>query len=156
MQCSGVRNFIYFQSIYYKVNRYLARYSPRATTTNQPTNRATNEPERSNHILGQKWPFSVQTIQFNTRAKRIGLKGLCAESTWANTQENSFWLPHSDHIHMYMWHPYPDQEWGIIGQATLLHSWHWVFFRIFLKGICLSRIEVIRVGATWFVWEMFW
>ena len=28
----------------YKVNRCLARYSPRATTTNQPTNRAPNKP----------------------------------------------------------------------------------------------------------------
>ena len=27
-----------------KVNRCLARYSPRATTTNQPTNRALNKP----------------------------------------------------------------------------------------------------------------
>ena len=32
---------VYF---YYKVNRCLARYSLRATTTNRPTNRATNEP----------------------------------------------------------------------------------------------------------------
>ena len=30
----------------YKVNRCLARYSPRATTTNQPTNRAPNEPAK--------------------------------------------------------------------------------------------------------------
>ena len=30
--------------IKYKVNRCLARYSPRATTTSQPTNRAPNEP----------------------------------------------------------------------------------------------------------------
>ena len=29
-----------------KVNRCLARYSPRATATNQPTNRAPNEPAR--------------------------------------------------------------------------------------------------------------
>ena len=28
----------------YKVNRCLARYSPRATTTNRPTNRALNKP----------------------------------------------------------------------------------------------------------------
>ena len=28
----------------YKVNRCLARYSPRATTTNRPTYRATNKP----------------------------------------------------------------------------------------------------------------
>ena len=31
----------------HKVNRCLARYSPRTTTTNQPTNRAPNEPARS-------------------------------------------------------------------------------------------------------------
>ena len=30
-----------------KVNRCLARYSPRTTTTNQPTNRAPNEPAMS-------------------------------------------------------------------------------------------------------------
>ena len=35
-----------------KVNRLLARYSPRATTTNQPTNTAPNEPAK----LGRKWP----------------------------------------------------------------------------------------------------
>ena len=29
---------------YYKVNSCLARYSPRATTTNRPTNRALNKP----------------------------------------------------------------------------------------------------------------
>ena len=29
---------------YNKVNRCLARYSPRATTTNRPTNRALNKP----------------------------------------------------------------------------------------------------------------
>ena len=35
----GVKSF-------YKVNRCIARYSPRATTANQPTNRAPNEPAR--------------------------------------------------------------------------------------------------------------
>ena len=37
--------------IQYKVNRCLARYSPRTTTTNQ----------QGKHILGQKWPFLKQT-----------------------------------------------------------------------------------------------
>ena len=32
------------QSQKHKVNRCLARYSPRATTTNRPTNRALNKP----------------------------------------------------------------------------------------------------------------
>ena len=46
-----------------KVNRCLARYSPRATTTNQPTNRAPNEPARPGPkwtkmpILGHIWSF---------------------------------------------------------------------------------------------------
>ena len=46
-----------------KVNRCLARYSPRATTTNQPINRAPNEPARPGPkwtkmpILGQIWSF---------------------------------------------------------------------------------------------------
>ena len=47
-------------SDYYKVDRCPARYSPRATTTNQPTNRAPNEPTRK-HILGQKWLFLGQS-----------------------------------------------------------------------------------------------
>ena len=47
----------------YKVNRCLARYSPRATTANWPTNRAPNEPVRPGPnrpimpILGQIWSF---------------------------------------------------------------------------------------------------
>ena len=48
---------------YYKVNRCLARYSPRATTTNRPTNRALNKPAWPGPnwpkmpILGQIWSF---------------------------------------------------------------------------------------------------
>ena len=38
--------FTHCLKILYKVNRCLARYSPRAKTTNQPTNRAPNEPTR--------------------------------------------------------------------------------------------------------------
>ena len=42
---------------YDKVNRCLARYSPRATTTNQPTNRAPNGPARpgKNAKFGRSW-----------------------------------------------------------------------------------------------------
>ena len=39
----------------------------------------------------------------------------------AITQENDCWLSHSDHL--YRWYPTPDQQWGKIGQASLLHSW---------------------------------
>ena len=28
----------------------------------------------------------------------------------------------------YLFQTRPDHEWGIIGQASLLHSWHWVLF----------------------------
>ena len=47
----------------YKVNRCLARYSPRATTTNRPTNRAWPKLTKNANfgpnlvILGQKNPF---------------------------------------------------------------------------------------------------
>ena len=49
----------------HKVNRCLARYSPRATTTSQPTNRAPNEPARERNakfgpnlvVFGQKILF---------------------------------------------------------------------------------------------------
>ena len=47
----------------YKVNRCLARYSPRATTTNRPANRAPNKPawpgpyQPKMPVLGQIWSF---------------------------------------------------------------------------------------------------
>ena len=41
----------------YKVNRCLARYSPRATTTSQPTNRAPNEHWPNMPVLGPKSNF---------------------------------------------------------------------------------------------------
>ena len=41
--CSNVKDKR-MTSIFHKVNRCLARYSPRATTTNRPTNRALNKP----------------------------------------------------------------------------------------------------------------
>ena len=48
-----------------KVNRCLARYSPRSTTTNQPTNRIPNEPER---------PICAQESIFWARFGRFGAK----------------------------------------------------------------------------------
>ena len=50
----------YYVLFCHKVNRCLARYSPRATTTNHPTNRAPNEPARP----GSKWPISGQIWSF--------------------------------------------------------------------------------------------
>ena len=52
-----------YSVIDYKVNRCLARYSPRATTTNRLTNRAPNKPAWPGPnwpkmpILGQIWSF---------------------------------------------------------------------------------------------------
>ena len=49
-----------------KVNRCLARYSPRATTTNQPTNRAPNKPARPGPKMtkfGPKLAFLVNLGQ---------------------------------------------------------------------------------------------
>ena len=43
----GFRCLAALSHIKSKVDRCLARYSPRTTTTNQPTNRAPNEPARS-------------------------------------------------------------------------------------------------------------
>ena len=51
--------------IHYKVNRYPARYSPRATTTNQPNNRAPNEPTK---------PISAQESIFWAKFGRIWAK----------------------------------------------------------------------------------
>ena len=66
----------------HKVNRCLARYSPRATTTNQPTNRATNELARP----GPKWPkmpISGQIWSF---------LGKNPNSNW---RKQKFWYPYS-------------------------------------------------------------
>ena len=54
---------LYLFTLNNKVNRCLARYSPRATTTNRPTNRALNKPAWPGPnwpkmpILGQIWSF---------------------------------------------------------------------------------------------------
>ena len=59
-----------------KVNRCLARYSPRATTTNQPTNRAPNEPARpgKNANFGPNLVVFGQKIQiFTGESKSFGI-----------------------------------------------------------------------------------
>ena len=60
-----------------KVNRCLARYSPRATTTNRPTNRARNEPARpgpkwtNKPILGKIWSFLGKKSQFLLEKSKV-------------------------------------------------------------------------------------
>ena len=61
-----------------------------------------------------------------------------------NTQKNGCWLSLSDHIHKwYTFQTTPDQKWGIIGQANLLHSWHWdsVFNYYDMWLILLSSLQ---------------
>ena len=58
----NLHKFMYIYKLH-KVYRCLARYSPRATTTNRPTNRALNKPawpgpyQPKMPILGQIWSF---------------------------------------------------------------------------------------------------
>ena len=49
----------------YKVNRCLARYSPRATTTNPPTNRAPKKPA---------WPKWTKNANFGPNLVVFGQK----------------------------------------------------------------------------------
>ena len=85
---------------------------------------------------------------------------------WPNTQNNGCWLPHSNHIHGR--YPFSDQKLEIIGQASLLHGWHWIlfnpswvhcasgnFYHIFLKSQC-SRIafqNICFVDSASLVWS---
>ena len=49
---------------------------------------------------------------------------------WPNTQGNGCWLPLSDHIQSEtLFQTRQDQEKGMNGPASLLHSWRWVLFR---------------------------
>ena len=50
-----------------KLNRCLARYSPRATTTNQPTNRAPNEPamDKMANFLAISEDFPVKIFMWS-------------------------------------------------------------------------------------------
>ena len=72
-----------------KVNRCLARYSPRATTTNQPTNRAPNEQARPGSkwpkmsILGQIWSFSGKKSKFLLEKQKF----------WYPHNGNTTWAP---------------------------------------------------------------
>ena len=54
---------------------------------------------------------------------------------WPNTQENICWLPSRDHIKTEnLFRAIHDQERGMIGPVSLLHSWHWVLFSELLQA----------------------
>ena len=69
--------FTWRRALYNKVNRCLARYSPRATTTNRPTNRAPKKPAWPGPnwpkipILGQIWSFLGKKSFFYWRNQKF-------------------------------------------------------------------------------------
>ena len=64
--------FMFVKQAIYKVNRCLARYSPRATTTSQPINRAPNEPAMArNAIFGPNLVVSGQKILFLLEKSKV-------------------------------------------------------------------------------------
>ena len=79
------KSTILIHSVLYKVNRCLARYSPRATTTNQPTNRAPNEPARPGPC--------DQKCQFRAKFGHFGAKN--PNFYW---RKQKFWYPHNRYL----------------------------------------------------------
>ena len=66
------RNTMVLERHNHKVNRCLARYSPRATTTSQHTNRAPNEPAMDkNANFGPNWVVFGQKILFYWRNQKF-------------------------------------------------------------------------------------
>ena len=64
--------FILLIICYDKVNRCLARYSPRATTTSQPINRAPNGPAMvRNANFGPNWVVFGQKILFLLEKSKV-------------------------------------------------------------------------------------
>ena len=95
--------------------------------------------------------FTLLSQMFCKRLpSHTGQKQACARITWLVVR--SFFCHHAENgpIHMKMVVDCPivitsiddtllltrsDQEWGVIGQASLLHSWHWVL----LASHCNNR-----------------
>ena len=95
--------------------------------------------------LLQKIAFSLfkSRLALGSPGCSVGCSSPCRK--WPNTQENGYWLPPSDHIHSW-----PDQERGIISQASLLHSWHWVlFFQCLEKLFCDILIFLRSMLLLW-------
>ena len=71
---------------------------------------------------------------------------------WPNTQKNGCWLPPSDHIQSEnLFQIRQDQEKGMNGPASLLHSWRW-------ELICLDEITFCKSGhfedSLWYIKAM--
>ena len=62
---------------------------------------------------------------------------------WPNTQKNGCWLPPSDHIQRKtLFQTRQDQEKGMNGPASLLHSWRWVLFHRFSSLLALLNLQL--------------
>ena len=71
---------------------------------------------------------------------------------WPNTQENGCCLPPSDHIQSkILFQTKQDQERGMNGPASLLHSWHWVLFMQFSPQLCIlcHRVYISCETIMW-------
>ena len=83
-------------SQYYKVNRCFARYSPRATTTSQPTNRAQNEPAMDKNanfglnlvVFGQKFLFLLEKLKVFTHITENPPRHLVHIGFWSGIGQN--------------------------------------------------------------------
>ena len=65
---------------------------------------------------------------------------------WPNTKENGYWLPPSDHIQSEtLFQTRQDQEKGMNGPASLLHSWRGVLF--ILKLLLILTLQRSNTNA---------
>ena len=109
----------------YKVNRCLARYSPRASTTNQPTNRAPNEPAMDRNanfglnlvVFEQKILFFIGEIKsFVTHITENPPRHLVQICFWSgigqNVQKMAIFGPKWPKMHIL------DQIWPFLGQKS--------------------------------------
>ena len=91
----------------------------------------------------QKTAFSL--VKSRLAPGSPGCLGVCSSSPcrkWPNTQENGCWLPPSDHIQSEtLFQTRQDQEKGMDGPASLLHSWLWVSLFHTLLGFSTKKVQ---------------
>ena len=98
----------------------------------------------------KRLPSHTGQGQACTRITRlVGCSFVCLSPCrkWPNTQKNGCWLPPSDHIQSKtLFQTRQDQEKGMNGPASLLHSWRWVllFFCLVILTSDWSRRTVLE------------
>ena len=55
---------------------------------------------------------------------------------------------------IYTFQARPDQEWGIIGQVSILHSWHWVLYIVGNVRTLLVWTDELILNIGWVEWVM--